>query len=220
MTKLLQNPLLLALLLVALFAFPASAQVNSIDYLGYGWNTSVVKTVGDEFNVVATAVSLDAAFGVDLLTEELTFYVYGLIVATEMDMSGTLIQTYSGGHMEIYRDAAMNADFGVNPPNPTAPSTFNDGTLFFSGDFVDMTMLITPTGNGTFEGNLNGTGGTMIDGSCSGCVYTWGGAFTTAAANAQVPEGYDMQVDGVLEIDAAVSTDEVSWDAVKALYSE
>lgn len=219
MIKSLTKTLLLAISLVALFALPATAQINSIDYVGYGWTTGVAKAVGDEFNFVGAASALDDAFGVDLLTEELTFHVYGLTVASEVDMSGTLVQTYTGGFMEIYQDPSMNSDFGINPPNPTAPSTFNDGTLFFSGEFVDMTMIILPTGNGSFEGNLNGTGGTMIDGSCNGCVYTWGGAFV-ADSGAQLPEGYDMQVDGVLEIDAAVATDEVSWDAVKALYSK
>lgn len=217
-TNSLTKMLFLAFSAVALFALPAAAQINSIDYVGYGWNTGALKTVGDEFHFVGAASALDDAFGVDLLTEELTFHVYGLIVTSEMDLGGTIMRTYSGGYMEIYEDPSMNADFGINPPNPTSPSTFNDGTLFFSGQFVDLTMVILPTGNGSFEGNLNGTGGTMIDGSCNGCVYTWGGTFL-ADSGAQIPEGYDMQVDGVLEIDAAVATDDASWDAVKALYS-
>ena len=151
-------------------------------------------------------------------TEELTFHVYGLIVASEMDLGGTTMVTYSGGYMEIYEDSAMNADWGVFPPNATVPSTFADGSLFFSGEFASMTMFVFATGGGTFEGSLNGIAGSMIDQSCTGCVYTWGGAFNEDA-NAQIPDGYSLQVDGVLEIDAAVPVDNASWDAVKALYN-
>ena len=57
----------------------------------------------------------------------------------------------------------------------------------------------------------------MIDESCVGCAYTWGGGFTTDA-NAQMPEGYDLQIDGVFEIEAAVSTEDATWGSLKALY--
>lgn len=217
MTKSFTKKLVLAISIASLFAVPAAAQMHAIDYVGYGWTSGAAKAIGDEFLFVGAASQVDPIFEIDLLSEELTFYVYGLLVAAETDLGGTLMVTYSGGYMEIYQDAAMNSDFGINPPNPTVPSTFTDGTLFFSGEFTDMTMFIFPDGNGTFEGNLNGIAGTMIDGSCTGCVYTWGGSFYVDSG-AQIPEGYDMQLDGVLEIDAAVPADEASWDSVKALY--
>lgn len=218
MIKSFSKVMVLAIFVAALFAVPALAQIHSIDYVGYGWTAGPVKALGDEFNFVGAASQLDPIFGVDLLTEELTFHVYGLIVSAETDLGGTLMVTYSGGYMEIFQDPSMNSDFGINPPNATAPSTFSDGTLFFSGEFTDMTMFVFPSGNGSFEGNLNGVAGTMIDESCSGCVYTWGGSFYVDSG-AQIPEGYDLQVDGVLEIDAAVPVDQASWDAVKALYN-
>ena len=40
----------------------------------------------------------------------------------------------------------MNADWGIAPPNPTSPSTFIDGTLFFQGSFNYLTMFINPDG--------------------------------------------------------------------------
>ena len=40
----------------------------------------------------------------------------------------------------------------------------------------------------------------------------------TIEAGALVPEGYDFQMDGVFEIEAAVATEESNWDAVKSLY--
>lgn len=219
MTKSFMKALVLAASLVALFAVPAAAQIHSIDYVGYGWTTGgPTKAIGDGFDFVGVADYVDPVFGVNLAAEELTFHVYGLLVVSEVDLGGTLMVTYSGGYMEIYQDGAMNADWGINPPNLTAPATFADGSLFFAGEFTDMTMFVFPSGGGNFEGNLNGIAGTMIDGSCTGCVYTWGGAFSTDAG-AQIPEGYGLQVDGVLEIDAAVSVDQAAWGSVKALYN-
>ena len=66
---------------------------------------------------------------------------------------------------------------------------------------------------------LDGLAGTIIDSVCSDCVYTWGGAFTLDAG-AQIPEGYDLQIDGLFEIDAAVPAESVSWGSVKALFND
>lgn len=207
--------LLFAVLVVA-GSLPTAAQVSSIDYVGYGWESGQA-AVTDEFNFLGVASSVDAAFGVNPGTEELTIFVRDLINAGGTDFGGVIVTPYTGGYMEIYRDTAQDADWGVNPPNLTAPSTFSNGELFFAGEFTDMTMYVYPNGSGSFESHLNGIGGTMIDGSCTGCVYSWGGAFGPES-EAQLIEGYTLQIDGVLEVDAAVSTDETHWDAVKALF--
>ena len=219
MVKSLSSFFVLAIL-VMIFALPAYSQISSIDYIGYGWESGgTLKAIGDEFLFLGVVDYLDPEFGVDLGVDELTIHVFGLTIISEMDLGGTILVSYAGGYMEIYQDSSQNADWGINPPNLVAPATFSDGDLFFAGEFTDMIMFLGPDGNGTFEGNLNGVAGTMIDSSCTGCVYTWGGAFT-AASGAQVPEGYTLQVDGVLEIDAAVSTDAASWGSVKALYNK
>lgn len=220
MTKLLMKTLVLAASLVALFALPASAQIHGIDYVGYGWHDGVpVKAIGDEFMFAGVANGIDPVFGIDLETEELTLYVYGLLITSEVDLGGGVTAvTYSGGYLEMYNESTPNAAWGINPPNATVPSTFIDGSLFFSGEFTSMTIYFLPGGGGNFEGNLNGIAGTMIDASCTGCVYTWGGTFDTDAT-VTIPEGYELQVDGVLEVDAAVSTSQATWGAVKALYN-
>ena len=63
--------------------------------------------------------------------------------------------------------------------------------------------------------HLNGIGGSMIDDVCNGCAYTWGGEFTTSAG-AQVIEGYDLQMDGIFEIEAAVPVEESSWGSLNS----
>ena len=211
---------LLALTLAAALAAPAAAQVASIDYLGFGFETGgfLPSQSGDEMVLTCVADNVDPFFGADLGTEELTFHVYGLISAGEVPLGGNTMINYSGGTLDIYRDAGQNADWGVSPPNAVSPSTFTEGTLFFRGAFTGFTLFVAPGGYGSFEGSLDGIAGTMIDGSCSGCVYTWGGAFTQDAG-AQIPSGYHLQVDGVFEIDSAVSSEAASWGSVKALFN-
>jgi len=211
----------MALLLVVAFAIPAFGQASAIDYYGFAWETDGFppSDVGDVLVFTGVGNAADPVFGVDLETEELTFYMYDLASTGSMDIGGgTLMINYTGGYLEIYRDAAMNADWGISPPNPTSPSTFVDGVLFFQGSFNAMTVFLNPAGDGSYEGSLDGIGGTMIDDVCTGCVYTWGGNFTPPSG-AQIPEGYDIQIDGVFEIEEAVSTEDTSWGSVKALFN-
>jgi len=207
-------------LIIAAFALPASAQVYTIDYLGYGWEQTPgpLKAAGDELVITSTADNIDPAFGVDLTTEEVTLHVYGLISSGPVDMGGYMVVDYTGGFMDIYEDPAMNADWGTNPPNAVSPSTFSDGSLFFTGQFLDFTMYFDPSGSsGSFSGHLNGLGGSILGSVCTNCVYTWGGAWTSDAG-AQIPLGYDYQIDGVFEIDSAVPNETTSWGNVKALF--
>ncbi len=214
------GPQLVGALLILLFALPALGQVYTVDYLGFGWEQAVgpLKAAGEELVITSVADAIDPAFGVDLGTEELTLYIHGLISDGPVDAGGYTIINFTGGTMEIYEDPAMNADWGINPPNPTSPGTFTEGSLFFSGSFTSFVMNFDPSGAyGSFSGNLNGDAGSIINEMCTNCVYTWGGAFTLEAG-AQIPEGYWIQVDGVFEIDSAVPVETSSWGSVKALF--
>ncbi len=214
----------MALMLVlglVLSAVPVLAQVYAVDYLGFGWETGGIlpSNAGDELVLTSVADNVDPAFGVDLGSEELTLHIYGLVSTGQVDLGGYFAIEYTGGYLEIYQDSAMNADWGTNPPNPTSPASFQDGALFFLGNFTSFTMYFDATGaSGSFSGNLDGVSGSIINGMCTNCVYTWGGTFTQAAG-AQIPAGYDLQVDGVFEIDSAVPVQTTNWGSVKALFN-
>ena len=75
---------------------------------------------------------------------------------------------------------------------------------------------MTSYGYGSYEGTLDGESGWVINEICENCAYTWGGAFSKDIA--QVLEGYDLQIDGVLEMDIEVGNAESTWANVKALY--
>ena len=210
----------IAVLLVMTATAPGLAQNPEIDYLGYAWETGGFPPsyAGDVLFMTGTAGIIDPIFGVDLDTEEVTFYIYGCTSLGAVDMSGTIYVTYTGGYLEIYRDAAFNADWGTYPPNATSPSTFMDGTLLFKGVFnPSLIMYMTAAGNGGFEGSLDGIAGEFISDVCSDCAYTWGGSFTSGSG-ADVLDGYDLQIDGVFELDGAVANDQSTWGDVKSLY--
>ena len=196
------------------------AQEPGIDYMGYAWETGGFpdSIAGDDFIMTGVANAADDIFMVDFGAVELTFHMYGLVSNGSVDIGGgNTMVTYSGGFLDIYEDSSKNAAYGENPTNLTSPSTFMDGDLFFSGSFNNFTLFVTSLGGGSYEGTLDGIGGSVIDGACSGCSYTWGGAFLTSAG-ATLPTGYDLLMDGVFEIEAAVLTQDSTWDAVKALY--
>jgi hypothetical protein len=206
--------------LAAGFSIPASAQVPAIDYVGFGWESSSLppSVAGDELVFVGVADDIDPLFGVDLGAVELTFHVYDLISTGEVDIGGgNSMISYTGGTLDIYKHDAMDADWGVFPPNATAPSTFANGDLFFCGAFSSFTIFFTATGAGSFEGLLDGVAGELIGDVCNDCAYTWGGIFT-AGTGAQIPDGYDFQLDGVFEVDPAISNVDATWSGVKRLY--
>ena len=213
---------LLALALVfAVAAVPAAANtVALMDYSGLAWETGGVPTSdpGDEFSLTAVALSYDAAFGVDPGSAEVTIYITGLISTGEFtDTFGYTNIAYTGGSIAVYEDTNANHDWDVFPPN-TQLSTFTDGSLLFSGDFSRFNLVLFGDGTGVFDGEIDGAGGTAAQ-ICTDCAYTFGGAFGRDSG-AQLPDGYDLQIDGTLEVDAAVSVETASFGAVKALFQD
>lgn len=214
-------------MLVILFAVGAlipatSAQgIEIADYVGYAWETGGFppSNPGDELKFVGVADAVDPLMGVDLATEEVTFYVYGLIstgASVDDPAPGFTTYYYTGGMLEVYRDAAKNAAYGTTPPNLTAPSTFTDGTLLLKGSFTSFAITYDLFGNGSYGGPADGLSGELIT-SCTGCIFTWGGSFTNDVG-AQIPDGYDLQLDGILDIDSAVPSPSTDWGTIKSKY--
>ena len=135
--------------------------------------------------------------------------------------------------LEIIRDAlglfesveesgtivALDHDWGTNPPNAQL-ATFTNGSLLLEGNFTDFFLTIPPSGAGAYEGNIAGVGGTSAS-ICDGltdCAYTFGGAFNRDVG-AQIPVGYDLQIDGTLAVDSTVPAAKTSFGAIKSLFS-
>jgi hypothetical protein len=214
--------LLLSFVLVLTVAVaPAVAQnIILMDYTGFGYETGGVPQSfpGDVLVISAVATAYDPLFGVDPASQEVTIYIYNLISTGEFPIGGgDIFIGYTGGLIEVYEGPIADADWGVFPPN-AEESTFTNGTLLFSGAFTDFGLQLSDTGFGVYEGTIDGVGGTSaaLCDDLADCAYTFGGAFQREIA--QVPDGYDLQIDGTLEVDAAVPATPTSFGAVKALF--
>ncbi len=161
MTRKLTLRWLVASVIVLAFAATALAQTPTIDYLGFGWEGDGLppSNPGDVLEFVGTADFVDPIFDIDLGSVEMTFHVYDLVSTGEVDLGGYTMISYTGGMLDVYVDLSADADWGVFPPNATAPATFTDGLLFFRGSFNDFTVFLTAAGAGSYEGHLDGLGG-------------------------------------------------------------
>jgi len=217
----------LALLVVAVLgmATVAHAGVNIIDYQGYAWETGgfTPSNPNDNLYMVGVTDNVDAIFGVNLGSEELTIHVADLISTGQVNLGGGVLAiSYVGGTLEVWEDPAMNHDYGINPPNGTAPSTFVDGTLLLGGIFTSFVLYYdTVNGVGSYEGNVAWTAGSAL-GMINGIQndgFTFGGVLNNTAAVGSIPEGYDLQADGVIEINVIVGVESKTWSGVKGLYN-
>jgi len=217
-----------SLLVVAaalLSAGVAQAQNALIDYQGYAWETGGFppSNAGDELKFVGVIDALDSRFGVNLATNEVTIYVHSLLSTGQVDIGGGVLSiAYNGGDIELYDEAAGTHDYGTNPPNPPAtPNSFINGVPFLIGTLSNFFLFFDPSsGQGAYEGDCAFTSGsglaTLNQLNANG--YTFGGVLDTNASGGNVPAGYDLQVDGVIEVEVIVGVEESSWGAVKGLY--
>ena len=209
---------------MALLANSALAQNAIIDYQGYAWETGGLppSNAGDVLSVVGVVDAIDPRFGVNFGLEEVTVYASNLVSLGQVNLGGGVLSiSYSGGNLDLYRDPARNHDYGVNPANATAPSTFVDGALFLGGTFDSFFLFFdTTSGSGAYEGDVvfNSGSGLAALNQIQANGYTFGGVLSDAAAGGNVPAGYDLQVDGVIEVEVIVGVEEKSWGAVKSLY--
>jgi hypothetical protein len=208
----------------ALVASHAAAQNALIDYQGYAWETGGFppSNAGDVLSIVGVVDAIDSRFGVNFALEEVTLYASGLASSGQIDVGGGLLSiAYTGGSIELYRDPLKDHDYGVNPPNPTAPPTFVNGVLFLGGTLSNFFMFYDPgTGSGAFEADATFTAGsglaTLNQLQANG--YTFGGTLDTNGSGGNIPLGYDLQVDGVIEVEVIVGVQQKSWSEIKGLY--
>jgi len=218
--------LLSSLLVVAAFlpAGVTNAENALIDYQGFAWEDGhfPISQPGDIFNLVAIVDAIDIRFGVDLGSEEVTIWVTDLLSTGQVDVGGGIFSVaFSGGTLQVWRDPSGNHEYGVNPPNGTAPSTFNDGSLLLGGALSEFFLFFDiTTHTGAFESNVTFTSGSGLPalGQTSTTGYTFAGVLDPEAAGGNVPQGYDLQVDGTLEVHVRVDVDRSTWSAVKEMY--
>jgi hypothetical protein len=228
---------LCAVLALAAMPRPAHAVGPVID-----WDPAYFWMPGATFNNmpaggIMQAVGTVSAFGppLDFLNAtipatEYTFYMNGLssLGTSAFGPAATTIYTtfFTGGTIDVYADPTPDAVFAPGPPNALVPSTFIDvPPPILSGHF---TSLVVTTNNftafktGNIEGDIEWTGGTLLNfflngsgGVCPG-LFT-GGATWNTAPGVGIP-GYLFRHDGKIDLQCPVPTQKSSWGRVKQLY--
>lgn len=214
------------LLAAALWAAPASAVSLLADYRGYDYEPNHpgpgFGDIGNTYEVVATVPQLGAPLTFNFGINEYTCVLTGLTSVSKMALGTFDIIGYSGGTLSVYCDALLGgtvATYGVNPPNATAPSSFTDGTTILVGNLTNFQLVYdNSTQTGSFEGDLNFTGGSQIGNFPSNQRSGW--TFAGVTSNSPItPTGYKHQVDGSVYLDNPVPVQASTWSGIKGLYS-
>lgn len=222
------TPLLLGLL-AALVSSAPSARAASLffDYVGFDYespnpNPSTFGEPGAGYVGLGYVPNLFLPLVPDTVTNQYTYMVSGMTPVSTTPIGGPyVVIDYSPGTLSIYEDPKSGGtygDFGVNPPNALAPSTFTDGTLFLTGTLTNFRFIVnTSNGTGSYEARFTVTGGSQLSNVPSNQRTGW--TFAGSSGNAvNIPAGYAHQIDGQNFLDDPVRTVGVSWGTLKATY--
>ncbi len=208
---------------------PASGQVL-LDWGPncFGWETDYSGHISNPGSQLTICGKIDAFYtpldGLDPDAMEYTFVFDGLTSLGTTVVGGVIFETdYDGGVFRIYQDPTPDFEFGVNPPNGTAPATFMDGELILEGTFSGFSVTLIDMGTTPATGNATGnwvmTGGTLYD-LVAGCYGPFLGSWTDDDEVVPIPAGYTNHFDGKYDIEYCppVPTDETSWGVIKRMY--
>lgn len=213
-------------LLASAWALPAGAVNLLADYRGFDYEPTKVGPafgdVGNTYAVLATVPQLGAPLVYNFGLNEYTVTITGLTSTNKAALGTFDIITYAGGTVSVYCDLLSGgtvANYGVNPPNATAPSSFNDGTNILIGTLSSFQVVFdNATRTGSFEGDLTFTGGTQIGNFPTNQRTGW--TFAGVTGNSPItPQGYLHQVDGSIYLDNPVPVEAKTWSSIKAQFA-
>ena len=218
----------LSLAMCAVLAVVPAARAQSLlfDYVGFDYespnpNLATFGELGSGYVGIGTLPFLFAPLVTNTAVNEYTYVMQGL-TSTNVTPVGTFdIISYSPGTITLYEDAhagGTTADYGVDPPNSTAPASFTDGTPILVGTLTNFQFVLDRTnGTGSFEAVFNVTGGTQLANFPVNQRVGW--TFSGSTGNAlNIPHGYAHQCDGQTFLNAPVAARKVSWGHLKAGY--
>jgi len=215
--------------IVAAVSLPAKVHADQFlaDFRGFDYedpnNTPGFGNVGDGYNSLGFVTQVNPA----LLTcnfgaNEYTYQFKDLSAVSTETNAPFLFVLYSNGRFRIFEDAiggGTAADYGTNPPNAVAPSTFADGTIILGGVVSNFVLTIDLTNNnGSFNGDIAFDEGTQQGSIPAAQLNGWTFAGLTSGGGTGTPAGYVHQVDGEIRVPDVTPTAPTSWGKVKNLY--
>lgn len=216
---------LLAAFACGVVATASRADSLLFDYVGFDYETPNnlpgFGEVGSAYVSVGTCPFLFAPLTSDQTVNEYTYVMEAVQQNVMVLASNTVITFAPGATIKLYADSrttGTEGTFGVNPPNATAPSTFNDGEMILEGTLSSFTYVFdTNTGTGYFEAVFTATGGTQLGNFPLNQRSGW--TFSGATGNAlNIPTGYAHQVDGQTFLNEPTTTRRTTWGKLKAGY--
>lgn len=223
----------LLLIFALLIACPVAARADDVFLLGFtGFDYQVANgpsqdylAVGNNYYSVGFVTSAGALLEphLDFTSDEQTYFLYDMVVATRSFDGGVLEVTFvSPGRMRFYSDPRAGgtpAVYGVYPPNGTAPPTFTDGIVQLGGHVINFALVYDYNfDQGNFIGEIHLDEGGNLTYIPTDQREGWVLGGLAGRANATVPDGYVNQVSGEIRIPIGTPTTHTTWGAVKALY--
>ena len=223
---------MLLLLALSMVATPAVAQDTCflLGFTGYDYedpnpDPANYLAIGDGYHALGfvTSFGLYIEPDVDPVANEYTFHYYDLVVQARF-FDGYVLEVMFAdpGRGRFYEDSRTTgtaADYGVDPPNATAPSTFTDGVMFLGGCISTCYLAYDFTANqGNFSGQICLDEGTLLDEIPVAQRDGWTLSGLAGPPNETVPQGYDHQLSGECYLPGPTPATHKTWGALKALY--
>lgn len=220
--------LLLAAGFAGCLAIPtAGAQQVLMDYIGFDYENPIVVPntfggVGNGYVGVGEVPLINAPLVVNYTNNQYTYHITGLTSSLRTVNGDFVVVEYTGpGTLTIYEDSKTSGtpfDYGSNPPNGTAPSSFIDGTPILVGTLTSFQLIYSSfSGSGSYESDCTITGGTQLGNIPVDQRSGW--QFAGITKNTiSVPTGYAHQVKGEAMIPQPTPTRSSSWGQLKRVY--
>lgn len=183
---------------------------SSAQFFDFNGQALVPTTVGNDLEMYG--VIFDAAPAAETpLPLDFDNFEYTIVITGLTFDSDGFTETYSGGTIAIYEDAATAADYGNQ-------ATFTDGTAILVGTVTTLqrTIFFVSSGVGSANGNVDWTGGSRIDEIHPSDRLGWfyGGGISGGST---VEPGYDENWDHKVEPqDPIVSNEQTSFGLMKS----
>ena len=215
--------------LAAALALPAKARADQFlaDFRGFDYedpnNSPGFGNIGDGYNSLGDVTQVNATLlTADFTNNEYTYQFKDLSALASEAAPPFLFLFYTNGRFRIFEDSktlGTNRDYGVNPPNATAPSTFTDGTLILGGVVSNFNLTLDlSNNNGSFNGDITFDEGSQQGSIPPASLNGWTFAGLTSGGGTGTPVGYSHQVDGEIRVPGPVPARSTSWGRVKDLF--
>jgi hypothetical protein len=208
-------------------AQPARAQQLLFDYVGFDYEDPILpaSTFGDLGNGyvgIGEVPFIDPLLTTNPTLNEYTYHLSGLISTNKQVFGNIVVIDYAGpGTLKLYEDLKSGGtafDYGTNPPNGTAPSTFADGTSIIEFSVTSFRIILnTTTGSGSYDSQLTVTGGSQFGNIPVNQQSGWQFAGVTGNS-VTIPQGYVHQVDGQTFLVNPTHSRTSSWGQLKRGY--